>query len=215
MRHVSKGLLSLILLITLGLIGWATTQVDAGENEYVSSFSVHQCSYCHLLHGGQGPSLTNNADVEILCQTCHGAAGTSPLKAEVHTNTNQRKSDYDPFTFTCTDCHNPHDNMFNWLGGINIGLVGADVDGSGLSRIQTPNSGIREYVFESRGTNVGQPSLHSFADNDEDGNGYYDGACEACHTLAGHHRNNASGDHSHNLGKTCTQCHDHTDYFMR
>jgi len=71
------------------------------------------------------------------------------------------------------------------------------------STINTPNSGTRPVTFfNSTGTN-------SFADGD----GTYDGICEACHTQTVYHRNNASGDHTHNTGLKCTVCHKHVDGF--
>jgi len=172
----------------------------------------HQCSYCHSVHGAPGPQLLNNTVVETLCLTCHGPAGISTLKADVHQN--DSPTQYPAFRITCTGCHDSHDNRPNWLGGTNLELVGRSQDGTGLAKIDTPNSGIRNTVFESRGTNVGDPSLHSFADADEDGNGVYDGICEVCHTLTKFNRNNSSGGHKHNTGKTCTNCHAHVDYFL-
>lgn len=170
----------------------------------------HQCTYCHNLHNGLVPAA---AVVETLCLTCHGAAGLSVFKAAVHTN-KVKNSAYPAFRISCMGCHNPHSDRQNWLGGTNRKLIGMKLDATGVAKIQTPNSGVRQVVFESRGTSVGQPALHSFADSDADGNGYYDGICETCHTLAGHHRN--TGPDSHNTGKTCTaSCHLHTAGFLR
>ncbi len=173
----------------------------------------HQCPFCHDVHGATGfGALLNDSVVETLCLTCHGPGGVSVLKADVHAD--------DPvtptFRITCRGCHEAHGNRNNWLGGTNLKLVGTWQDSTGLARILTPNSGIREVVFESRGSDVSQPTLHSFADADEDGNGYYDGVCETCHTQTRNHRNNASGNHTHNTGKTCTlKCHTHLDGFRR
>lgn len=197
--------------------GSAGTAVAVAASSNVLSLETHQCSYCHTIHGGSGgPRLINAADSEILCLTCHGAGGTASL-VEVHRE-KLRRSDFDPFWVTCVGCHNPHSSMINWLGGQNIGLIGADAEGTGIASVISPTGqGVRYVVVESRGTSQGQPSLHSFADGDEDGNGVYDGICETCHTLTGHHRNDDSpgGDHTHNVGKTCTQCHNHDNYFHK
>lgn len=173
----------------------------------------HQCSYCHNVHGATADVLLNASSVEALCLTCHGPGGISTLKADVHLN--DRNSNYPAFRITCRQCHDPHDNLPNWVGGTNIKTVGSDQDGTGLARITTPNSGVRNVAFESRGPDAGQPTLHSFADNDEDGNLYYDGVCETCHTLTRFHRNNSSGGHAHNTGETCTRCHGHVDNFLQ
>jgi hypothetical protein len=147
----------------------------------------------------------------VLCLSCHGPAGVATKKAEVHKN--KDGSSHAPFFMTCTDCHNPHDNMGNRFGGTNLAQVGKKLDGTGDAMIPTPNSGDRYVVFESRGTDAGGPSLYSFADNDEDGDSYYDGACETCHTQALNHRNNSSGNHSHYTGTNCIACHPHDGFF--
>lgn len=215
---MKRALITFIVsVIAVAAVAFFVSQ-NVSANMGTTAFNTnHNCRYCHALHGGNGPSLLVDTDVEVLCMTCHGAAGSSPWKAEVHTNENERRSDYDPFYWTCTVCHDPHTEFDNWLGGVNIRLTGTELDASGFARIQTPNSGIREVVFESRGTTVGDPLLHSFADGDEDGNGYYDGICETCHTLTGNHSNDVNtSNHNHNRGKTCTaNCHPHTNYFLR
>jgi len=176
--------------------------------------SHQQCSYCHNLHGAAGNVLLNQATVEAVCLSCHGPGGISVLKADVHSNSTRSK--YPAFRISCGGCHDAHDNMTNWLIGTNIKLVGMDLAGTNAARISTPNSGVRDVVFENRGTTVGQPSLHSFADADQDGNGYYDGVCETCHTLTKYHRNSSSGGHKHNTGETCTaSCHLHTNKFLK
>ncbi|MCK5058314.1 MAG: cytochrome c3 family protein [Candidatus Aminicenantes bacterium] len=172
----------------------------------------HSCDICHSVHSAPGQALTNNAVVEDLCLSCHGAAGVSSLKAEIHTNTTG--SAYPDFSMSCIDCHDPHDSMQNWLGGTNLKMIGLDQDGTDLAKISTPNSGIRDVVFESRGTDASEPSLYSFADGDEDTNGTYDGVCEVCHTQVDHHRNSTSGgDHTHYVGQTCIDCHPHNSNF--
>lgn len=168
----------------------------------------HQCTFCHNLHGLIPPeNLTDS-----LCLGCHGPGGISLRKAALHTN--KKNSEYPPFSIGCLQCHDPHDGRTNWLGGFNLFMVGTKKDVTGLARIATPASGIRDVVFESRGTDAGGPALHSFSDGDQDGNGIYDGVCEVCHSAARHNRNDGGGK-SHNLGRTCTVCHPHVLGFNR
>jgi predicted CxxxxCH...CXXCH cytochrome family protein len=69
--------------------------------------------------------------------------------------------------------------------------------------LATPNSGDKSVkFFNATGAN-------SFADGDAT----YDGVCEACHTQTTYHRNDATGDHTHNAGTKCANCHDHTKGF--
>jgi len=156
------------------------------------------CGICHSVHGAVGPALLKDLIAETLCLSCHGPGGTA-VTVDIHrTDTGG--------DFTCVECHDPHNNLPNALGGVNLKLV--------LPAILTPTSGTKPVAFESRGTDAGGPSLHSFADNDEDANGTYDGVCEVCHTATSYHRNNSSGIHSHETGRTCTLCHPHADSFQ-
>jgi len=200
MTPVTRIIPVALVATVVALLAWPVTALALNPN--------HQCIYCHQVHNLMPPeNLTEN-----LCLTCHGPGGISTLKATVHAN--KVGSKMPPFRISCMDCHDSHSNRVNHLGGTNIKLVGINVDGTGVARLYTPASGTREVVFESRGTDVGAPSLHSFADSDEDNDGYYDGVCETCHTLVGRHNNYS--DSAHNTGKTCTlQCHLHTTGFNR
>lgn len=173
------------------------------------------CDVCHAVHGATGSTILNASTAEAVCMSCHGPGGISTLKADVHLN--DSNSQYPVFRITCIQCHESHDNQVNWLGGTNRKTVGNDINNGTdtFARINSPNSGIREVVFESRGDGAGEPTLHSFADADQDANGYYDGVCETCHTLAKFHRNNPSGNHTHNTGDTCVRCHLHTANFIK
>jgi hypothetical protein len=93
------------------------------------------------------------------------------------------------FDFLCTTCHDPHgsNNLYNIY-----------------EQLETPNSGTRAVQFLSL------TGSYSFADGDA----VYDGVCEVCHTTTTYHRNNASGDHSHNGGLDCSECHVHSDGFQ-
>jgi predicted CXXCH cytochrome family protein len=172
----------------------------------------HQCSYCHLVHAAPGPSLNVGADVDVLCLSCHGPLGIATVKVALHSN--RIPSDYAAFSISCRSCHDPHDSQPNWLGGTNLLMVGSRVDSTGYARITTPAGDIRDVVFESRGSDAGEPTLHSFADHDEDANGILDGACELCHTQTYYHRNDPNGDHGHFTGETCIGCHPHEKGFV-
>lgn len=164
------------------------------------------------------PAVIPEDEIDLLCLGCHGPAGIAMSKANIHGIRN-----YGEEPAGCKGCHDPHDNNQNMLGRQNRMLIGQEVEHVGPNawnedqlnaRIRTPNSGIRSVVFESRGTDVGESSIYSFADGDEDQNYLYSGICEVCHTRTKYHRNNPSGDHSHYVGQTCTNCHDHENQFL-
>jgi predicted CXXCH cytochrome family protein len=192
--------MSLILGLTAGaalLIG-SSAGADPGP-AILSEWNLeHTCTYCHDPHGGPNDHNLWDHDIEVLCLTCHGPGGISSLKAAKHKGN------------TCVDCHDNHRNVDNWLGSTNLKMVGPRDPVSGLARIWSHGEW-REVVFESLGTQAGQPSLHSFSDNDEDGNGVYDGVCEVCHS---NDPNDPPSD-NHNYGQTCTVCHPHVEGFAQ
>ncbi len=176
-------------------VGAVTDSLQSRTASSVALNPNHDCAYCHNLHGGSSMQLLANPVVEALCLTCHGPSGTSVLKVANHVYDNS----------TCTDCHVSHSNVRNWLGGTNLKLVRDSVIG------QEGNS--RPVVFESRGTNEAEPTLHSFCDGDEDGNGVWDGVCDTCHSDVGRHTYTESNKHGHQQGATCTRCHEHVLQF--
>lgn len=205
-----------LIFLTLVVMAMASA---SGPQEAGAIPSHTTCDFCHGVHGavgtGFGGYLLDAATAEAVCMSCHGPGGISTLKADVHLN--DTNSSYPVFRITCIQCHDSHAYQPNWLGGTNRKTVGVDISNGTdtFARINSPNSGIREVVFESRGDGAGDPTLHSFADGDQDGNGYYDGVCETCHTLTKFHRNNTSGTHTHNTGDTCIRCHGHAANFIK
>jgi predicted CXXCH cytochrome family protein len=196
MRSVTA---SLVLLLTLSaaLVSGSTAGAEPGPAARFDWNLEHTCTYCHNPHGGPEDHNLWDDDIEVLCLTCHGPGGISSLKAAKH------KSN------TCVDCHDNHRNVDNWLGGVNLKMVGPRDPLTGLARIEKSGE-LRDVVFESLGSQAGQPTLHSFSDDDEDNNGVYDGACEIFHLDS-----SGSGPPSgnHNYGQTCTVCHLHVEGF--
>jgi len=189
--------------------------------------SSHNCVDCHSVMGATGSTLLNDASVEVLCMSCHDVAIGAVLAVDVHTN--KTSSSYAPFSISCLGCHDPHDNRDydatndGLADGANIKLVGVKLDATGLAKIDTPNTvhstPTSDVVFKVRGKpNPGSslPTMYSFADGDEDGDGDYDGICEVCHSQTGHHRrDNSGGDHTHHVGEICTDCHSHLNNFNK
>ncbi len=206
----------LVLLLSSGLM--VTQAVAARE---------HDCSFCHNQHGSG--LIPDASQMEVLCLNCHGAAGTSILKADIHKN-KPGKGTKPPtfnFNFTCTDCHNPHEgeSFVNWRGTTNTKMIGrSDLSsGIGFTGFDVPVIGFRNVVFPTAQTTP--PADGGFVDRDGilDSSPFdqFDGVCETCHTdpNLGHHPNELCvgdcGDKNHNLNKACTQCHLHDNFFWK
>lgn len=191
MRCVSPLKLACILVTVFLLI----TPFDSNASHNAP------CSSCHNANNPEG------AWREAMCLICHGPGGSSSLRAEAHAG------------LDCYDCHEPHAGSINRLGGVNRSQLRSDVDVTGqhsnsswqrtdgpLPEIITPPENRAAVVFESRGTSEGEPTLHSFADGDEDGDGVFDGICEVCHQ-------DYLDNVRHHIGETCTACHPHSNGF--
>jgi predicted CxxxxCH...CXXCH cytochrome family protein len=85
------------------------------------------------------------------------------------------------------------------------------VEAMNLSKIGVGNN------FKIVGIKTGDMPVKLFrsigANDYADGDATYDGICEVCHTQTMFHRNNATGDHVHQLSNGCTGCHTHADGF--
>lgn len=184
-------LVSIFTTTGFGALYGRANRVSASTTTMTLINPNHQCSFCHLTHNGGQPSLLSNSNVEVLCLSCHGPAGVSTLKAANHKEQ------------TCLVCHNPHDGEFNRFGRRNLMSLKAQVVARGSTTV-------RPLTFESRGTDAGQPALHSFCDNDQDLDHIYDNVCDTCHRNSpDEHRYTSATSHRHNPGRTCTTCHIH------
>jgi len=160
------------------------------------------CNTCHNLHGASGDGLLSAVTQEALCLSCHGPGGISSLRAAVHNPLGLASSQAG--YITCLECHNPHSNRSNALGGTNIRLVGIEYDyntdpptryAGAVIRAENSSGGlgaVRDVVFES--------DTQGSADFNR-GDGL--GVCEICH------------DPNHHVGWDCTACHQHLNGFLR
>lgn len=107
-----------LALLGLGAVVLLPANVDALN-------PVHECAYCHNLHGAPGGLVPRGATelesdelVETLCYGCHdGVAGGGVAEGpHVETHRNLTGSGYAPFWISCRRCHDPHDGQENWLG---------------------------------------------------------------------------------------------------
>ncbi|NOZ77977.1 MAG: hypothetical protein GXP48_02110 [Acidobacteria bacterium] len=136
---------------------------------------------------GQLLRRTNGSE---LCVDCHNLATHSSQ----FTGTK-----YGNWAVDCLTCHTPHRTL-------NIYLI--------RGTIETPSSGPKDITFweddRTGGTNPNRSYLGVTSPTPAP---YDDGICEACHTRTKYHRNNASGNHTHNAGTRCVNCHPHNRGF--
>jgi hypothetical protein len=151
------------------------------------------CLDCHQLHNSPGGTLNTAAEFDLICDTCHGPAGTEVF-ADRHVDPNARYQN-DPngsvaptWEMTCVTCHTPHSNdtvnhlynngaphahtlggdSGNLVQGLNIKLFGRDEDGTGVAKVAVP---LRIISVSNSGscpnsnTDV-QVSLPTFAEGD-------------------------------------------------
>jgi predicted CXXCH cytochrome family protein len=238
-RSTSPRIYVLLLLVATGvsiaLTPAARGRIDESALKLTGADAAlfnlaHDCTYCHGLHGGDPDQLLQNTIVEDLCRSCHdgsfdpdGPGGPLPPApvATVHTNDPTGNSCCGPFQVTCNECHDPHSNQENHCSG--SGPTAACPFGDGSQRVNlklvldtvvSPSSGTkRAIIFESRGTDVGDPYLYGFCDKDEDNNDVWDQVCDVCHEGAvRRHHFDGSANH-HQDGATCTKggCHLHSN----
>ena len=119
------------------------------------------CVACHDIHNSPGGTLNTAAEFDLICDSCHGPAGTAifadrhvdPSVNEASGNTGKPE-----WEIGCITCHTPHgtdavnhlyDNgtqhahtlggdSGNLVDGINIKLFGHNEDGTGIAKIATP-----------------------------------------------------------------------------
>jgi predicted CxxxxCH...CXXCH cytochrome family protein len=147
--------------------------------------------------------LTINNSDKIQCSSCHGVhdvtnSGTLTTDGNLLKSANDNTLCLDCHAYTshqgqtCITCHQVHNTTKD-----NIYMI--------RDLITTPSSGDKTVVFTAEtGTN-------SFADGDAT----YDGICEVCHTTnaSTYHYNTSAGDHTHEAGTNCADCHSHdTDF---
>ncbi len=126
-----------------------------------------------------------------LCMDCHNL----PTHSSQYTGTT-----YGNWAVDCLTCHRAHFTL-------NIFLI----EGSVL----TPSSGKPTISFWEDDRSGGTNPIRSYLGNrfPPDNHPWHDGICEACHTRTKYHRNDESGDHTHNADRRCVNCHPHNQGF--
>ncbi len=178
--------LALGLILLLPLVPGGTAELSG---------QVHQCSYCHDIHGGftsADVALNREAAVEDVCMTCHGDGGPGYLvdgstvnsaidfTEGVHAGNLHAVND----TTSCWDCHD-HEGE----AGANLFMIPETLD--------LPGGGTASVVFTNNTTQADFTGT--------------DGICYVCHTDPA---SQATGLSGHNGPDVCTTCHAHEGGFQ-
>ena len=98
------------------LLVWTT----AAQSQVLPGWSVKMpCAYCHNVHGTGQLVTRGEANIEALCQSCHGTGWTDPndaTKVAVPVKVHQLlsgKATYGAYKISCIGCHNPHKYLAN------------------------------------------------------------------------------------------------------
>ena len=171
-----------------------TFRVQAGDaagnvGVDVTSFTVYNI-------GGRATgdgNLLRRTRSSQLCKDCHA----------LETHSSQYSSArYGNWSIDCYTCHAAH-------GTTNIFLV--------RNSVLTPNSGAKSVLFQVDDRSGATDPQNSFLGDKSGANNapYNDGICEVCHTKTSHFRNDtvSGGDHTHNAGIRCLDCHTHDKGF--
>ena len=155
------------------------------------------CKSCHFLH--TGAAVSKGAAQEAVCKTCHNPTGVAQAMADVQMHPITGSST----PVDCGSCHDVH-NGSGTLADLTTFDSHTGVTAMNRAYIRVATNAIPgsiEAVFHDR------PGDFAF------GSGARNGLCQACHQTTDFHRNNNTGDYTHNLGQDCTVCHKHKDGF--
>ena len=154
------------------------------------------CADCHAIHGegpGGGGLLPSGEWEEATCRSCHNPTGIAASMSRV----GRHRVGDGPTILGCGACHDVHSprrtlDPHDGTTAPNLALLRGDMRPA-VPAAATPT------VFHAR------PGDFAFGDADPP----WVGACQVCHTATVHHTSDASGDHAHFLGASCTSCHPH------
>ena len=180
------ALLSGLLALGASSLGGASPHDDGSGVE---------CLECHALgQGDLGVALPRGLDQELLCKSCHNPTGQAAAMSDVAMHV----VDGGSTVVDCGSCHFVHfaqPTTDTHPGGVtapNLSLIRSDT-----ARYVT--GALEPALFQQ------SPEHFAFAA----GNPPFNGICQSCHTQTAHHRNDDTGDHSHNAGSDCLTCHSH------
>ncbi len=119
------------------------------------------CVFCHSLHNSPGGTLNTNAEFDLICDSCHGPAGTAKFTdrhVDPAVNLASGSTGTPKWEMGCVVCHTQHPgdtvnhlydggtphahslggDVTTAVDGINIKLFGRDEDGTGVAKVATP-----------------------------------------------------------------------------
>ncbi len=191
-RIISSVLWSVIFM----LLPIAVQAIDPPHD----SGNAVNCNDCHIFmiqDGIMQIMVPSGEEQEALCKNCHNPDG----QASSMSNVSNHVVNGGNTIIDCGSCHNPHgpDTVVDPHTGVealNLKLI--------RKKTRYVEGALDEAIFQQR------PDHFAFSDS----NAPWNGICQTCHTSTSHHTNDASSDHSHEIGANCTGCHAHQNHFL-
>jgi hypothetical protein len=187
------------LLLWLGIFVLLPFTVQAIDPPHDSSNGI-VCQDCHFLVNQDGILqiiIPRGAEQETVCKKCHNPTGQASSMSNVSNHVvNEGNTIID-----CGSCHDPHgpDTVLDPHTGIeavNLKLI--------RNKARHVEGALDLAIFQQR------PDHFAFYDSYAPWNGI----CQTCHTSTNHHTNDATADHTHEIGTNCTGCHTHENHFL-
>ncbi len=178
---------------TTGSQNTAEAVVSEGHN---NSQSI-ECLYCHNMHDALVPEGTGQ---EIVCKSCHNipSMGAGPM-ADV----NNHVVDGGATIVDCGSCHEVHN-------GYDFTTTDTHPDGITTQNLKRIRWDIAKYEPNAVEPAVlHDPNVLAFDQSP------WNGVCQACHTTTSKHRNDGTGDQTHEITNPdgCALCHTHDTGF--
>lgn len=168
------------------------SQGSLGHNDAQTIY----CDYCHSMHSGLLPTGTGQ---DALCKSCHNEGGLAAETSDVNSHiVNGGSTRVD-----CGYCHEVH----NYYDFNTVDTHPSGVTAENLSYIRWDTA---KYVAAANEPAVyHDPNVQAFSESP------WNGMCQTCHTSTGNHRNDGTGDQTHEMTNpdNCTSCHTHSGGF--
>jgi hypothetical protein len=187
------SLLWLVIFVLLPI----TIQASDPPHDSNNAIGCQDCHFFMVQGGILQITVSRGEEQEALCKNCHNPDG----QASGMSNVSNHIVNGGNTIIDCGSCHDPHGpdivvDPHTGVEAINLKLI--------RSKPRRVEGALDLAIFQQR------PDDFAFYES----NAPWNGICQTCHTLTSHHTNDASADHTHEIGANCTGCHAHGNHFL-